>query len=897
MAVSETACFGGLFPRAPADVHLEMRSIQSDNLVTNASSLFREFGGSMMQEFEMTKPFELGKLKTIWGMKLEFALRTALAALLAAVYAVHPEVQRGEWENATVFAPVLAIACVSGPSLGATLHHAWEMWQATVIGCLSSMIMNEALRPVRPFALREALMLGAFLATVFFLCSRPWALVQKRVSVGVMLCGTINMSVTHHAKPWWFPWTIGVPCTVGVVAAVIAMCLPRPWLACRELRTRLAFQAWSERHVLIEQYHAFAGADSMHHAAAAHLISAFRDNQAKMKALLTPASWELFFYPETTERLGAAVKFFESQLSALRMLQSTTAPMTKNTASVTHVKFQCITDRSWHSTLKAVAACVDDVVAAELEERGVQEDKLLRLEKSWSQLEEDTLKARSRIMYQGGAQYDESEHRTEHHFEHVNRMTCYFALHEILSVTSACAKFGLKTPKRRSFNLGRCVLHWFSPPSTMVAQDAFKKVLSLGVLCILAWIPELREQRPEFIWGFIAASFIFSDYEGSSISTGLGRVIGTLFGGMVGFLALFLLELIEWGELEVLELAAYVVVCVTWTFLCSLSRSSPRHGYTATVAGFSIYIMVVGRLESFGAKASKDVVFQRTQEQFLGAAIYMVVEMSLWRKSARAQVDDQQVRILQAIKESLSDAAHPHVMTAGQESSSSSALSSDESSTPKMELEAKQVAQAAIAGNAALDAAKQGMVAANYEPSLWHKPFPLADYSRLLHTEEKALRLTHVLHAASRAAATDTLDADVPGLVATYTARAISSLQSAIEQLEDPADQTDPFTTWSVDLGSYLTAHRSDKRALEGNIVHCIEASLKLMDLQKADASMRRAAERHFQRFKTHQPNSNGSAYCVNATVFCLLNFTSLMTELADRLRVVQAAEQAVVYV
>ena len=40
--------------------------------------------------------------------------------------------------------------------------------------------------------------------------------------------------------------------------------------------------------------------------------------------------------------------------------------------------------------------------AKELEERGVQEDKLLRLEKSWSQLEEDTLKARSRIMYQGG---------------------------------------------------------------------------------------------------------------------------------------------------------------------------------------------------------------------------------------------------------------------------------------------------------------------------------------------------------------------------------------------------------------------------------------------------------------------------------------------------------------
>ena len=53
-------------------------------------------------------------------------------------------------------------------------------------------------------------------AMVFFLCSRPWALVQKRVSVGVMVCGTINMSVSSHAKPWWFPWTVGVPCILVV---------------------------------------------------------------------------------------------------------------------------------------------------------------------------------------------------------------------------------------------------------------------------------------------------------------------------------------------------------------------------------------------------------------------------------------------------------------------------------------------------------------------------------------------------------------------------------------------------------------------------------------------------------------------------------------------------------
>ena len=34
----------------------------------------------------------MGRLKTIWGMKFEFALRTAVAAFLASIYAMQPEV-------------------------------------------------------------------------------------------------------------------------------------------------------------------------------------------------------------------------------------------------------------------------------------------------------------------------------------------------------------------------------------------------------------------------------------------------------------------------------------------------------------------------------------------------------------------------------------------------------------------------------------------------------------------------------------------------------------------------------------------------------------------------------------------------------------------------------------
>ena len=55
------------------------------------------------------------------------------------------------------------------------------------------------------------------------------------------------MSVSGHEKEWWFPWTTGTPCTVGLLASVLAMLLPVPHFAYRELRRRLAHQAATQR--------------------------------------------------------------------------------------------------------------------------------------------------------------------------------------------------------------------------------------------------------------------------------------------------------------------------------------------------------------------------------------------------------------------------------------------------------------------------------------------------------------------------------------------------------------------------------------------------------------------------------------------------------------------------
>eukprot|EP00435_Cladocopium_sp_Y103_P071688 s132_g38.t1 len=55
---------------------------------------FQDFRAEMMDDFHKKTSYKLGRLRTIWGMKFSFALRTALAALLASIYGMHPEVDR-----------------------------------------------------------------------------------------------------------------------------------------------------------------------------------------------------------------------------------------------------------------------------------------------------------------------------------------------------------------------------------------------------------------------------------------------------------------------------------------------------------------------------------------------------------------------------------------------------------------------------------------------------------------------------------------------------------------------------------------------------------------------------------------------------------------------------------
>eukprot|EP00928_Gymnodinium_smaydae_P006495 TRINITY_DN12308_c0_g1_i1.p1 TRINITY_DN12308_c0_g1~~TRINITY_DN12308_c0_g1_i1.p1 ORF type:complete len:879 (+),score=132.04 TRINITY_DN12308_c0_g1_i1:69-2705(+) len=862
------------------------------------TSRFAAAGAS--EELELSAeelPFETPRLQSILGWKVELAARTAVAALISAIYAILPEVEQAAWNHATVFAPVLAIACTTGPSLGATVHHAWEMWIGTIVGCFSSMVVNETLRPIQDDTTRQLLMLVAFVFSVLFLCSRPWTLGQKRVSVGVMLCGTVHMSVHNHGEAWWYPWTVGTPCTVGLACAVISMLIPWPRLAVRELQRHIAFHAMTQRRAFAEIYRVVTHKKSTSVVSTEQLLHTLKENIVRMRDLLHAAHQELVMQGSAFRRLSDIVSIFDAQLTILQSLQISLR-YDQGVATATHVKFHTYTDAALRTLLASLAELVDESVAADQEMRAVNWEFVGNVRTARAELDRSIFLARQEVMYAHGSGYDESDHAKEHNLEHCRRIASYFNLDRLSERTLAFFEANFANMRRRDTHesgekptLAPSLKLWFSCPNQVVMRQALKKAVSLAILSVLALIPEYRELCPEYMWSFIAASFIFSDYEGTSITTGLGRVFGTLLGGMFGLITMEWIDYlpIEHGRWEQ---SAFIVVCVAWTFFCSLHRTSEITGYMATVSAFSVYIMVVGMLESMGVKTAHQVVLGRMRAQFVGASIYVLVEVLLWPKSARRTVNEQQVKIIGAIRGSLREALRPYVLQSDLSDGTSSsgysddAYSSGDDGSPLLPLDPTSIKE----GRAALAAAKGGLRAAGTEPSLTHRKFPVAVTERLLHTEEISLRLTETLLAVARSLPLADMDGDVPELVRSYAAAADASLSAALDEIElllnEEAGETSRAAACSVDFATLASTAE----------VRMLEPSAHLLSLREEDRRLRAGLDRHFLRFRRSTANANQASFVVNTTFFGCLRFTEQMAKLAERLRVVVASETSLLH-
>eukprot|EP00929_Paragymnodinium_shiwhaense_P022817 TRINITY_DN14460_c0_g1_i2.p1 TRINITY_DN14460_c0_g1~~TRINITY_DN14460_c0_g1_i2.p1 ORF type:complete len:970 (+),score=191.21 TRINITY_DN14460_c0_g1_i2:82-2991(+) len=848
-------------------------------------------------------------LASVWHRKVEWALRTGTAIFLSSMYAVLPIMEQAKWQNYTVFAPVLAIAGVCGPSVGETLHHCWHFITGAVLGAACGFAVNESVRRIEQPIAQHWLTFVILNVVAFFLVTRPGApLDQRRTSTVVLVVAVFEMNAKGYSLPWFYPLTLLVPIVVACVSAVLAVLLPYPCTAVTDWRKRAEFQALTTRALIAEQYDAASTCTVAATSAAAQLVGVLTANLVQMMALKPAIEMELLFNPSRFENLCGVTDLFQQQLLVVRAIQSA---LDGAVASDVHRKFRKITDAPWQRLLKAIATATDDAVALD----GYVEEEVLReLESARAELDLACERARKETLYKRCGSVRTCDGRgksTENlHIEHCQRIAMHFfgdrfvatvlrlrsakrpqrtsvlgCLTKTLAMAaiSACSedleedKGNVASSSKKKAR--RC--EWFRCPTGDAAKGGIKKALTLAIISLFAFIPDVSAHFPEYAWAAIAACFIFSDSVGSSVSTGMHRITGTLFGGVFGLLAIDILD--DWRP-------GYVISLVLWTVACALFRGSPTHGYLATVAAFSAPIMMIGALEiELGLASEMHVerivgaeylVLHRTKMIAIGAVIYMAVENLLWPSSARDIVRSTQASILDLLRTGLGEALQPfqdrcHV---GHHEADSPLAASTVSAVPHE----SRLDDPTLAGLSAINRCKSLLHAADEEPLFWRKPFPRHEYEQVLLEERKAFRVIVALHDAARAANVWEVAPEACHLIASYARAADNALKSAFAEISAPAA--------ARALGLAQSASLRSAASIVTPLAELAAQSAKF----KIGMShyLLKITDEHREVVHSHM-HSQRVALSTQTVFFLCLEFSKTVVQLSERLRTVSMVESS----
>eukprot|EP00929_Paragymnodinium_shiwhaense_P121733 TRINITY_DN940_c0_g1_i3.p1 TRINITY_DN940_c0_g1~~TRINITY_DN940_c0_g1_i3.p1 ORF type:complete len:980 (+),score=208.25 TRINITY_DN940_c0_g1_i3:54-2993(+) len=839
-------------------------------------------------------------LQSVWRRKVEWALRTGTAILLSGIYSVLPQVQYAEWQHATVFAPVLAIAGVAGPSVGDTLHHCWHFITGAVLGSLMGCLINEFTRYLQHELWRHWASFLLLNLGNFFLLTRPGApLGQRRCSTCVLVIAVYAFNGSDYTLDWHWPITVSTPILVACVCAIIAVLIPYPCTALTDWHRRAEFQALATRAVIAEQYDAAANCCVASTTAAAQLLEVLVQNLSRMQTLKSALEIELLFNGPRMTNLLTVNTLLQGQLNELRSIQSTLSHVHD---SESHRAFRAVTNEPWQNFLKAVSAATDEAVSME---GSVSAEMISAVDAASAELNRSCERARRDILYNKGSSVRSLSVINGGEslpLEHCQRMAMHFFAGR-LGRTFDCLKDAQQQPKTSwcswlvrtvaiaamsTFGDGeedeekstggtqKSCCEWFGLPTGDAAKGAIKKSLTLALISILAFVPDLRDHFPQYVWAAIAACFIFSDFVGSSVATGLHRISGTLFGGIFGLIAIDVLESYRPG---------YVVALVVWTLGCALFRSSPTHGYLATVAAFSAPIMMIGALEVDRKDQGEWIVLHRTKMQAIGAAVYVLVENLLWPSSARTTLRSSQGNILETLRIGLSDALVPY----------GDADTADMSRTSS----AAKTSVATVAGLGVINKCKSLLQPATEEPLYWRNAFPRYHYEQVLAQETRAFRAVAALHAAARAADVAEVPEDARRLIASYAQAADSCLKSAFAEISAPAAARALGLAQSASLRSaasivapLLELSRQSQKFQLGMTQYLFR--LTDDDAANTPGGLALGAEEGAAMRKI---NSQTVSFSVQTVFFCCLEFNKIVLQLSDQLRAVSSVENSALHI
>eukprot|EP01062_Namystynia_karyoxenos_P040409 TRINITY_DN29473_c0_g1_i1.p1 TRINITY_DN29473_c0_g1~~TRINITY_DN29473_c0_g1_i1.p1 ORF type:complete len:1024 (+),score=144.37 TRINITY_DN29473_c0_g1_i1:175-3072(+) len=824
---------------------------------------------------------ETGAMPTVWRGKWEWAARTGLACLIASVLLVFPGIKHARFYEGGVLAPILSIVGCQ-MNLGATVAWAIIATKGIVLGTIASIIMIQvAIATGGGSSTSDWVTFLLFMISTFFIASRPpLGLGEIKLACAIMIFATYFACTGGYADPWYRPLKLLPSALAGSAAAILANIIPYPHLASAEVRVRATFQARAIQALLGAQDLVVLSGEVGSMAHAEQLLCVVEDNVSAMQKLITAAETELVWHTKAARRLHDMIHYYDSLLPSLRGKQVTLRQKVMGEQSrATHCIHGMVFPK-WLDVAKVICALAEEVARAYSEKRAVDQeivDELKEVSEEWGVL---SANSRAAVLYRGGSLYippQPGENRAQEQCQKVPDFTK--------------GKETRGAPCRRTCQrLRRAAV--FVPslfrecPDQSRVKAAIKKTAALSIAASLYIFPRFRTLIPQAFWVGVTVSFVFSDTVGSSTSTGMLRLSGTLLGSIYGMYAATLIGVSDVG---------FVASLVPWVAIVCLFRGSPTHGYLAVCAAFTAPVIMVGTMVHLPDEG-RDVgtyALHRIQTNTLGALLFMFVEVTLWPAKMRSTVRLQQVKVLAALREGITDALLAWAPFIEAERKSRKISGRARASTLQLPFtprsagssqqnwshlsEAGQITTRAIPKTSAgackglkIVAASLGaLVTADAEPALWRPPFPRNDYTHALLAEQTALRIVAAMHSAARTAPLS----DVPPRLASLFCDFAEEAQVAL---------TRAMTAWARSAGAGAPVSDAGEVAAPFSVVR----TRVCVPLQRAWAEFTMA---DFDRVAPVHQDDQSLAW--HTVVLLCLELAAVLERIGEHLRGVRARE------
>ena len=216
----------------------------------------------------------------------------------------------------------------------------------------------------------------------------------------------------------------------------------------------------------------------------------------------------------------------------------------------------------------------------------------------------------------------------------------------------------------------------------------------------------------------LTVSFVMGGHVGTSFSTSLQRVLGTVAGSVVPYL---MLVSIEDSKYTVVAMMGVWVALSTW-----VRFESKGQAYAGFVSAFTTPTIIIGGLLKVRTvNEMRLFALARTEQTFVGIAACILFELFILPQRETVAVKRGTVHILGDIAKTFDSVINPFIDTPCKDCRVQKAASATTSI---------KAIQAKVARK------KAALAACSMEPQLWRAAFPLGEFSELIDAEESIAR-------------------------------------------------------------------------------------------------------------------------------------------------------------